>query len=102
MIYIGHVFDVEKQPQLHNNLEMKNREHTLDEEERQQNENITFHNNQNGYKTTEHKTLHLLIIRSIEETINEEKIDQKSENDDHESGIKVTTSEALVYLSTVT
>ena len=102
MIYIGHGFDVEKQPQLHNNMEMKNREHTLDEEERQQNENITFHNNLNGYKTTEHNTLHLLIIRSNEETINEEKIEQESENDDHESGIEVTTSEALVYLSTVT
>ena len=101
MEYIEHGFDVKKQLQQHDDLEMNNREHIFDEEEQQQNENITFHNNQNGYKTTEHKTLHLLIIRSNEETINEEKIEQESENDDHESGIKVTTSEVLVYLSTV-
>ena len=83
-------------------LEMENREHIFDEEKRQQNKSVTFHNNQNGYKTTEHKTLHLLIIRSNEETITEEKIEQESENDDNESGIEMTTSEVLVYLSIVT
>ena len=51
---------------------------------------------------TEHKTLYLLIIKSTEETINEEKIEKESENDDHESGIEVTTLEVLVYLSIVT
>ena len=71
-----------------------------DKEGQPQNESATFHNNQNGYKTTDHKTLYLLIIRSNEETINEEKNEQESENDDHESEIVVTTSEALVYLST--
>ena len=51
---------------------------------------------------TEHKTLYLLIIKSTEETINEEKIEKESENDDHESRNEVTTLEVLVYLSIVT
>ena len=64
-------FDEERQPQQHNNLEMENREDIIDEEGHPQNENI-FCNNQNWYRTTDHKTLYLLIIRSTEETINEE------------------------------
>ena len=101
MVCIEHEFDVEKQPQQHN-LKMENKEDIFDEDGQPQNESITFHNNQNRYMIIDHKTLYLLIIRPTEETINEEKIEQESENDDHESEIEVTTPEALVYLSTVT
>ena len=111
MEYIEHGFDEEKQPQhndlemeyvedkkeqpQHNDLQMENREHIFDEEGQPQNENISFHNNQIGYMTTDHKMLYLLIIRSTEGTINQERSEQESEN---ESRVEVTTLEALVYL----
>ena len=63
---------------------------------------ITFHNNQIGYMTTDHKILYLLIIRSTEGTINQERGEQESENENLESRVEVTTSEVLVYLSTIT
>ena len=56
---------------------------------------ITFHNNQIGYMTTDHKILYLLIIRSTEGTINQERGEQGSEN---ESRVEGTTLEWLVYL----
>ena len=71
-------------------------------QEQSQNDNITFHNNQIGYMITDHKILYLLIIRSTERTINQERGEQESENENLESRFEVTTSEVLVYLSTIT
>ena len=70
----------------------------FDKEEQPQNDNITSYNNQIGYMTIDHKILYLIFIRSTEGTINDERGEQESKNENNESRIEETILEVLVYL----
>ena len=65
-------------------------------------EQIIISYNQTGYINIDNKILYSIIIRSTEGTINDERGEQESKNENNESGVEVATLEGLVHLSTVT